>query len=136
MFISQNTSPFLAESYVAADKLGKKSLVVVVRATFHVRTDGLATVSDAQTPFVFADKHYGDPETTSVQSESDFVPVKPRAEVLLNANAVAPAEKLVEELEVGLLGPGLKKHAIVTGERRWANGFWGMRPTPPKPFHT
>jgi hypothetical protein len=134
MFVSQNTSPFLAECYVATDKLGKKLLVVVVRATFAVKLDGTAMVSDVQTPFVYVDTHFGEPETTSVQCESDFVPAKPRADILLNARAVAPSEKPVEELEVALLGPGLKKHAIVTGERRWTRSLMGIQPSPPKPF--
>lgn len=51
MFVSKNTSPFLAEAFVFTDKRGKKSSIAVVRATFDVRADGSATVSDIQTPF-------------------------------------------------------------------------------------
>lgn len=136
MFVSKNTSPFLAEVYVATDKFGIKSLVTVVRATFNVKSDGTATASDEQTPFVFADAHYDDPETTSVQFETDFAPVKPNAEILLNANAVAPPKKTVKELLVSLVGPGIRKHAIVTGERRWTKSLSGIKSTPPVPFRS
>jgi hypothetical protein len=136
MFVSKNTSPFLAEAFVSTDKRGQKSSVAVVRATFDVGVDGSATASDVQTPLVFADTHYGDPATTSVQCESDFVPIKPRAEILLNASAVAPYEKLVEQVEVGLFGSGLRKQAIITGERYWTKGFLRIKSTPPTPFHS
>ena len=134
MFISKNTSPFLAESFVAMDKFGKKSLVTVIRATFNVNSDSSVKESEEQTPFVYTDIHYGDRGTTSVLHESDFVPMKPRAEVLLNANAVSPSRKPVTELEVGLRGPGLNKYAVVIGKRRWAKGFFRTRFTPPEPF--
>lgn len=134
VFIRRNTSPFLAEVFVAIDKGGVKSLVVVVRATFAVGHDGGATVHEQQTPFVFADAHHADPETTAVASEMDFAPVKPRAEVLLNAQAIAPGGTPVEALEVALVGPGLTKRAIVTGERFWTRGPLGLRPTAPRPF--
>lgn len=136
MFVSKNTSPFLAEAFVSTDKHGKKASIAVVRATFDVRADGSATASDIQTPFVFADMHYGDPAATSVQCESDFVPIKPNPEILLNASAMAPAGKPVEQVEVSLFGPGLRKQAIVTGERFWTRGFLGIVSTPPMPFHS
>jgi hypothetical protein len=133
MFVSQNSSDFLAESYVSTDKLGKKSLVVVIRATFDVLADGTA-IPGVQTPYVFADTFFDGDETTSVQFESDFAPIKPRPEVLLNANAVASSDKPVEELLVSLFGPGLEKHAVVTGKRYWMNAVLGIESTPPVPF--
>lgn len=136
MFVSKNTSPFLAEAFVFTDKRGKKSSVAVVRATFDVGADGSAAASDVQTPFVFADTHYGDPAATSIQCESDFVPVKHKAEILLNASAVAPNAEPVAQVAVGLFGPGLSKQAIVTGERCWTSGFRGIKPTPPAPFYS
>lgn len=64
------------------------------------------------------------------------MPIKLKAEILLNASAVAPDEKPIEQVEVSLFGPGLKKQAIVTGERFWTRGIWGIVSTPPKPFHS
>jgi hypothetical protein len=136
MFVSQNTSPYLAEIFVSTDKHGSKFLVVVVRATFVVHSDGTTSVSEEQSPFVFADIHYGDPQTTAVQCETDFVPFKPRAEVLLNANAVAPSGRFVERCEVGLYGSGLKKIAMVTGERYWLSTNSGIVATRPQPFQS
>src|SRR4051812_22098387 len=122
MFVSQNTTPFLAETFPYQDKQCVKFCVAVVRATFDVDADGSCVPSREQTPFVFADSHYGDPATTSIRVEMDFVPVKPSCEVLLDAIAVAPGGRAVETLEVGLFGPNLRKRAIVSGQRRWFGG--------------
>lgn len=134
MFVSQNSTPFLAETFLYQDKQCIKFCVAVVRATFDVDAHGSCAPSRDQTPFVFADAHYGDPETTSVRVEMDFVPVKPRCEVLLDAMAVAPGGHPVDAMEVGLFGPNIRKRAVVTGERRWFGGALGTQPSAPKPF--
>jgi len=136
MFVSANHTPFLAEAFASIDKTCVKSCVVVVRATFDVDAEGNCKVSDVQSPFVYADAHYGDAETTSVRAESDFVPVKPRADVLLDAVAMVPGGGTTESLNVALLGPSVRKRAIVTGERCWFRGALDMRPTRPSPFST
>jgi len=134
MFVSANSTPFLAEGFTSIDKDALKSFVVVVRATYDVDADGQCTVSEVQSPFVHADAHHGDPETTSVRAESDFVPIKPRADVLLDAVAMPPRGAAAGSLEVALLGPALDKRAIVTGERHWERGAFGLRASDPAPF--
>ncbi len=136
MFISANSTPYLAEAFTALDKTCVKSFVVVVRATYDVDANNNCKISDLQSPFVYADAHYGDPETTSVRAESDFVPTKPRAEILLDAVAMVPGGGTAESVEVALLGSSLDKRAIVTGERHWYCGAFGMRATRPLPFDT
>ncbi|MER9565623.1 DUF2169 domain-containing protein [Mesorhizobium sp. M0571] len=134
MFVSGNTTPFLAEAFPYQDKHCVRHCVAVVRATFDVDTDGKCTPSKQQSPFVYSDTHYGDPETTSIRVETDFVPVKPKCEVLLDAAAMAPGGRPIESLEVGLFGPNLQKRAIVTGQRRWFRGGLGIQASPPTPF--
>jgi hypothetical protein len=134
MFVSQNTTPFLAETFPYADKHAVKWCVAVVRATFDVDADGKCTPSEQQTPFVYADTHYGDPESTSIRVETDFVPVKPKCEVLLDAVAMAPGRQPVEQIEVALFGPNLRKRAVVTGQRRWFRGGVGIQASRPTPF--
>lgn len=136
MFVSQNATPFLAETFPYQDKHAIKFCVAVVRATFDVDAQGNCTPAKEQSPFVFADTHYGDPETTSVRVESDFVPLKPKCEVLLDAQAVAPGERPVELLEVALFGPGIEKRAIVTGQRRWFTTGIGVQASRTAPFAT
>ncbi|TIP83751.1 MAG: DUF2169 domain-containing protein, partial [Mesorhizobium sp.] len=134
MFVSQNTTPFLAETFPYQDKHCVKYCVAVIRATFDVDADGNCTPSKEQSPFVYADTHYGDPEATSIRVETDFAPVKPKCEVLLDAMAVAPKGRQAEAIEVRLVGPGLDKRAVVTGQRRWFKGGLGIQASRPTPF--
>ncbi|MES0100484.1 DUF2169 domain-containing protein [Mesorhizobium sp. M0019] len=134
MFVSRNTTPFLAETFPYQDKHCVKFCVAVVRATFDVDAQGNCIPAKEQSPFVFADTHYGDPETTSVRVESDFVPVKPKCEVLLDAQAVAPSGRPVESMEVALIGPGIDKRAILTGQRRWFKTGLGVQASRTTPF--
>lgn len=136
MFIGANDTRLLAETFVSQDKHCSKACTVVVRASFDVDVDGACRLSEIQSPFVYADTHYGDAAQTSVRLETDFVPVKPRREVLLDAVAMAPQGRESPSVEVGLLGPSLDKRAIVTGERRWIGGVFGLQASRPMPFTT
>ena len=134
MFISANDTPFLAETFVSQDKNCSKACTVVVRASFDVGVDGACRPAENQSPFVFADAHYGDAADTAVRVETDFVPVKPRCEVLLDAMAMVSQGQKATTVEVALLGQSLDKRAIVTGERRWIATAFGLQASRPMPF--
>lgn len=136
MQITANTTPYRVELFVPTDKHGRRQCVVVVKATFNVERGGRAICAAEQAPFTYVDEHFGDPGTTSVKRECDFVPVKPHADVLLSAEAVAPDDRAVTELMVGLVGPGIDKRALVTGDRVWARGVLGPRVSAPTPFRS
>ena len=134
MQISKNTSPFPADLFVHTDKDGRKHCVVVIKATFDVSEGGDCRPADEQQPLMYVDEHYGDPAQTSTKYESDFVPTKPRADVLVTASAYAPAGRAVTMLEVRLVGAGIEKRALVTGDRHWERGGLGIQASKPKPF--
>lgn len=134
--ITANTTPFLAELFASTDKHGIKRCIVVVKATFDVAPDGECQPAVEQQPFVYADQHQGDPGTTSIRYESDFAPVKPRVDVLVNADAIVPDKRAMTALEVALVGPGFVKQAVVTGDRIWVEGLRGIEPSHPRPFVT
>lgn len=134
MQVTANTTPFLAEVFASTDKHGRKHAVVVVKGTFAVAPDGETRPAEEQAPFVYADQHHGDPGTTSIRRECDFVPAKPRAEVLVLGSAIAPDGRPVRELEVAVAGPGVSKRALVTGDRVWEEGVRGIQPSPAQPF--
>jgi hypothetical protein len=136
MLITSNTTPFLAELFVPTDKHARKHCVVVVKATFDVALNAKCRPSPDQLPFVYVDVHRGDPGTTSVKNECEFVPTKPRCDVLIDAYATTPDKRPLTMLEVALLGPHIKKHAIVTGDRVWTKGVVGFKPSRPQPFTT
>src|SRR5579864_375942 len=134
MQITSNRTPFLAELFVFTDKDGCKHCIVVVKATFNVGADGKCLPACEQTPFVYVDQHYGDPGTTAIRYETDFMQPKLYADILLNADAVATNGRPVTTLEVGLLGPGFSKRAVVTGDRIWEQGWLGIQASAPLPF--
>ena len=134
MQITTNTTGMLAGLTVSTDKDGRDHCVVIIKGTFSIEKDGTATLAEAQHPLVYADKHYGDPGTTSIQYECDFAPFKPRADVIVNGFAFSPNGSPVREMLVGLqIGP-VRKVIKVFGDRFWERGLTGLRPSGPKPF--
>jgi hypothetical protein len=134
MQIVTNTTGFPAELFVSTDKDGQKRCVVVVKATFDVSPDGECQAADEQAPFVHSDEHYGDPGESSVRYECDFVPVKSRADVLVNGEAIVPNGHPVSALEVTLAGPGINKRVLVTGDRVWEDRISGTEASVATPF--
>jgi hypothetical protein len=132
--ITRNTTQYLAECFAFSDKAGVRHCAVVVKGTFDVNADGDCRSSDQPVPWVFADEHHGDPGTTSLRWESDFAPCKPRVDILISAEATAPAGHEATRLQVGLQGPGIDKQAVVTGDRVWNAGIFGLKPSDPLPF--
>ncbi len=127
MQISSNTTPFLAELFVSTDKHARKHCVVVVKATFDVDSEGQCRPAQEQAPFIYADEHFGDPGTTAIRYESDFAPVKPMADILVNAKAIAPGGRAATSFEVALAGPGFTKRARIMGDRVWEDSPTGIR---------
>lgn len=124
----------LAGLTVFTDKDGRDHCVVVVKGTFEVRQDGAVALAEEQQPLVYADKHYGDPGSTSIQYECDFAPFKPRADVIVNGFAFSPTGSPVREMVVGLQVGPVRKVVKVFGDRFWDSGLTGLRPSDPKPF--
>lgn len=134
MQIITNTTAFPAALFVFTDKDGQKSCVVVVKATFDVFPDGESQPAEEQATLVYCDEYHGNPGANSVRYECDFVPVKSRADVLVNAEAIVPNGRPVRALEVALAGPGINKRALVTGDRVWQEGHSGIGASVAIPF--
>ncbi|PXX58254.1 hypothetical protein SAMN05660489_04694 [Pseudomonas sp. LAMO17WK12:I10] len=123
MYISSNSTPYPAEVFVHADKRGQRHCVVVLKATFDVAPDGYCRPAEQQLPLVYVDQHWEDPSCTALRYESDFSPVKPRADVLIDGYAVDPSQSGVKVLDVAVAGPGLMKRARISGDRVWVGGL-------------
>jgi hypothetical protein len=134
MQINTNTSGMEAGLTVATDKDGRDHCVVVVKGTFPVNRDGHPSPAEKQEALVTADVHHGDPASTSIKYECEFAMVKPRADVIVNGEAVAPGSKPVQELMVELQFGPIRKQLRVIGDRRWKRRFLGFSATEPEPF--
>ncbi len=119
---------------VVADCDARDHGVVVVKGTFEIDDAGKLALAAEQQPLVFADEHYGDPETTPVRLECEFAPQKPLTDVLVVGRAVAPKAVPVEMLTVRLEVEGRAKDVRVVGERRWVQGLGHVYPSAALPF--
>src|SRR5262249_5172240 len=136
MQITSNTTGMRSGLTVATDKDGRDHCVVVVKGTFAVGQDGEVRPAEVQEPLVFSDVHHGDPGTTSVKYECEFAMSKPRADVIVNGQAVAPEGKPVRELTVALEIGSRRKEIRVLGDRKWESGNLGFGASDPVPFLT
>ncbi|MFN0057623.1 MAG: DUF2169 domain-containing protein [Planctomycetota bacterium] len=113
-----NLTPFRVES-AALDGVPEHEQVVIVKATFDLVVGECARVSGEQLPLAGADLHEGDPELTPIRYESDFVPRKLRADVLVSGKAHAPGGKPVAECRISFAVGALTKSLRVIGDRTW-----------------
>nr|WP_172303832.1 DUF2169 domain-containing protein [Pseudenhygromyxa sp. WMMC2535] len=134
----QNATPLLASCFVSVDPEGHERAVVVVKGTFGIpRAGGAPALVDEheRDPFVHADTFTGEPGRSAMVRECEFVPFKPRCDVLLLGAAHAPPGQTVEKIEVALRVGALTKHFEVVGDRYWTMGALGLRPSKSaKPF--
>jgi hypothetical protein len=133
-----NATPMRAAYTVGLDPDGRERAVVVVKGTFTLPDGaGAARLAEEQLEPVVADVHGGEPGLSSVVHESDFAPVKPRCDVLVNGVAHAPGGRPAEAVRVGLSVAGRFDKVInVFGDRVWQRSITGSVPGDPRPFLT
>ena len=97
---------------------GRASLVVIVKRT-SIWSGRTLHESHRQLPVFGADVPWPDGAASTLRFESDMVPYKPRADVVLVGEACAPGGRAVEVLDVGLR-LGARQHRLrVFGDRQW-----------------
>jgi hypothetical protein len=110
------------------------ALTVLVKGTFDLIHGADAAIAASQEPAA-GDRLWGSDPRAGLYAPSDWVPMKPRADVLLVGHAHAPGGSPVETLIARLETSGVDKIARITGERRWVRGFGGaLGPSRPGPF--
>jgi hypothetical protein len=135
----ENTTPLCACAFVT-EALGENPiLALVVKGTYELVEGRGAT--PAREPIAVAERdtytlaHPDRP--SSVRLESDLVPFKPRADVVLVGHARAPAAEPVTSLEVSIrVGDAPAHRILVFGDRVWtaAPGGDGLAPSAAEPF--
>ncbi len=114
---------------------GRESLVVVVKGTFEIPVDGKeARLCEQQEPLIEADTFSGEPGLSAPVHESDYAPLKPRCDVLLNGSAHAPGGRPAKKVMVGLRVAGLTKSFNVIGNRYWQKSLMSISASSPEPF--
>ena len=117
------------------DKEGREHLVVCIKGTFDMPKDGaVPSLSKEQLPLVEADTFTGDPGLSAPVYESDYAPVKPRCDVLLNGSAYSPGAEPATKVPVGLQFGRMNKSFNVVGDRFWESGLLGTKASRAMPF--
>lgn len=130
-----NTTRMQAGYTMGLDKEAREHLVVAIKGTFTLpNAGGQPELADQQMPLVEADEFSGEPGLSAPLYESDYAPVKPRCDILLNGSAYAPGGRPVRSLEVGLQVNAMTKVFNVVGNRFWYTGGGGIGVTSPQPF--
>jgi len=126
---------FLGDTFAAFDVDGREHLVVIVKATWTIPTDGSRPdFIVPPPPICIADEYYGEPGKSPLRQASDYARFKSRCDVLFDACAHAPGGKPVQELKVGVRIGNWQKEIRVLGNRKWQHGLMGLAPGKTEPF--
>lgn len=125
--------PFPTAAFAWQPRAGEWNLTVCVKATLALLHGQDAQIAAVQMA-IGNDAHWDGNPGASLYAPSDFVPYKPRVDVLLAGHAYAPGGAPVESLAVRLQVGSLVKELTVTGDRVWAQGRGGLLPGQVAPF--
>lgn len=114
-----NETPFDVAAMPWENADGKCRLTIVLKATFTIAADGNVQIADEQLPVLFGDQHFDDDPLAPVRFESEMVPFKPRADLVVVGQAYAPKRRPVAQLDVRLRVGNLQNTIRVFGDRHW-----------------
>jgi len=133
----RNRTPYGAALVPGLDREGRDFATVVVKATFSIEVGRDVAeplpVAEEQMPLVLADEFYGEPDSSSIEYESEVGPAKSGTDVVLVGHAYAPGGE-AREVDVTLEAGPLAKTVRVFGDRRWQHVLGVSRKTGPEPF--
>lgn len=131
----KNNTQFLVNATPQFIRSDATILTVMVKGTFTLNDQGQPMQpATEQHPIIWGDELY-DGESTCVRLEGELLPFKPKADVLVIGDAMAPGGKPVEALPVSVRVGAVAKEITVFGNRHWQKDS-GMPPkmTRPEPF--
>lgn len=132
-----NASSLVAGWTLGFARDGRELVVVVVKATFDIPSNGDApALAGEQVPLTQADEFTGEPGVSAPLRETDYAHRKPTCDVLLNGTAYAPSQQPERHISVGLSVASLVKTFAVVGDRMWRRGVLGVQATGPQTFVT
>lgn len=105
---------------------GQPILTIIIKGTFAIpgQTRAQATPADSQLPLATTDEYYHDDVTSSTRIESDKVPYKPRADIVLVGKAYAMGKQPATVVDVLLRVGRVVKIIRAFGDRQWLYPSW------------
>lgn len=113
-----NNSPFTAAPFFLMDKNGAETLLVVVKGTWSIGSDGTLTLAEEQMQILSEPVYSGEPGESSLIYDTDVVLKKPGTDCVLIGHAWAPNTG-VPHVDVSFAVGPVKKQARVFGDRKW-----------------
>jgi pSer/pThr/pTyr-binding forkhead associated (FHA) protein len=138
VLVSHNKTPFPMGMLLWQDEHGRAQLTVLVKITLRFGQNKVA-VAENQLPVFEADEPYADEPASSLKFESDLVPFKPRADIVLVGQAHSPQSRPVKELDVRLrVGEKQQRIRVIGNRKWWFPTAFALVPkiTEPEPFVT
>jgi hypothetical protein len=134
MWMLRNTTPFASETTWTRDERGAEFWLVAVRASFEIDLEGRQSPAAKQTEVQRTPAFAGDPLTSGLLNDSDFVLHKDGTDVLIEGRVYAPESRPTTNCSVRLKVDTVDKTLNVFGDRRILKGLTGLSITKPKPF--
>ncbi len=134
MWLLMNETPFAAEQTWTRDERGAEFWLVTIRASFEVAQDGHQIPAEEQTEVQRAPAYAGDPTTTALITDIDFVLWKSGTDVLVEGNAITPGQHPEPRSQVRVKIADIDKSLNILGDRRIYKGLFGPKMTDPDPF--
>jgi uncharacterized protein YjbI with pentapeptide repeats len=134
----KNLTPFFHGTKLTSRRPPQPEMTLVVRGVFRLVHDGMASVVEGLEQGFLSGDVYGDDDaerTGELLRASDFADFKLNAEVLL-VGRCWPKQRPATECPVRFAVGAWKKDLIVIGDRRWARGITGSKPSEPEPFES
>jgi hypothetical protein len=136
----RNHTAFPSQYFQMVDVAGQIFHVMVSRLTYTLRkvdAEGCVMLADTQRSLAATDSFSGEPNLSSVLQESDYVPFKPRCDLIFNnALAHAPNGEPRPSWAVGIKVGEWTKRLVVTGPRQFVRDIEGWHLTDPEPVAT
>jgi hypothetical protein len=128
-----NTTPFLADKFVAQDPEGRESLVIIVKCTYTLNEDMTLSPAENQAPLQMADDYFGAPGESSIRYESDLVPLKLATDIVMVGHAHPPGG-YAKQIDVMLSVGPYRKTCRVFSDREWKKALGMAIASDPAPF--
>lgn len=119
------------------DPEGKFIFSVLFKRSYDIVPDDVCKRAKKDVKIHTGPVYHGDPKTTSVRYDTDFIPYKLATDVAFEGKAYSLGGVPVQNLKVALCVGEARKELLVIGNRicRWMDGG-RIAATPPEPFST
>ncbi len=131
----RNETPLTMAWFVCATNPPELSATFVAKGTFRIRPGGVAEpVPGDENDFPLGDVHHGENPEKSLDYSSDFVPLKPRTDLLLSGSCHTPGGAPLQVCPVRFQVGSWSKELTVIGNRVRQKGLVRYSLPEPDPF--